>query len=168
MRERKYIRFDFAQALHTRATSAERRDYRIIARTRTSDPSLTRALARAVRSVATARAFAREASAQQPTQLRSIPDFPIYCASLRDSRLPVQEPSSRWRNCANTHATTREATAFAATSVSNRNGAHAHRNRIFLGRYHHIFVAWTLQASTSPRESRRESSDSLRVIRLKR
>jgi hypothetical protein len=46
MRERKYIRFDFAQALHTRATRAERRDYRIIARTRTSDHSLTRALAR--------------------------------------------------------------------------------------------------------------------------
>jgi hypothetical protein len=32
MRARKYIRFDFAQALHTRVTSAARRDYRIIAR----------------------------------------------------------------------------------------------------------------------------------------
>ena len=165
MRERKYIRFDFTQALHMRATSAERRDYRIIARTRTSDPSLTRALARAVHSVATAHAFAREASAQQPTQVRSIPDLPIYCASLRDSRLLVQEPSSRWRHCANTHATTREATAFAAMSVSNRNGAHAHRNRIFLGRHHHIFVAETLRSPTSPRESHPESSDSLRMIR---
>jgi hypothetical protein len=37
MRERKYIRFDFTQALHTLATSAERRDYRIIARTQASD-----------------------------------------------------------------------------------------------------------------------------------
>jgi hypothetical protein len=51
MREGKYIRFDFTQALHTRATRAERRDYRIIARTRTSDHSLTRALARAVHSL---------------------------------------------------------------------------------------------------------------------
>jgi hypothetical protein len=57
MRERKYIRFDFTQALHTRATSAERRDYRIIARTRASDHSSTRALAHAVHPVATARAF---------------------------------------------------------------------------------------------------------------
>jgi hypothetical protein len=37
MRERKYIRFDFTQALHTHATRVERGDYRIIARTRTSD-----------------------------------------------------------------------------------------------------------------------------------
>jgi hypothetical protein len=54
MRRRKYIRFDFTQALHTRATTAERRDYRIIARTRSPDHSLTRALARGVHSVATA------------------------------------------------------------------------------------------------------------------
>jgi hypothetical protein len=74
MREQKYIRFDFTQALHTRATTAERRDYRIIARTRSPDHSLTRALARAVHSVATPHASAREASAQQPAQVRSIPD----------------------------------------------------------------------------------------------
>jgi hypothetical protein len=41
MRRRKYIRFDFAQALHTRATRAERGDYRIIARAHGSDRSLT-------------------------------------------------------------------------------------------------------------------------------
>src|SRR5277367_5706195 len=57
MRERKYIRFDFTQALHMRATSAERRDYRIIVRTRTSDHSSTRALACVVHSIATAHAF---------------------------------------------------------------------------------------------------------------
>jgi hypothetical protein len=51
MRRRKYIRFDFAQALHTWATRVERSDYRIIARTPTSDRSLTRALVRAVHSV---------------------------------------------------------------------------------------------------------------------
>jgi hypothetical protein len=37
MREQKYIRFDFTQALHTRAIRTERRDYRIIARTQASD-----------------------------------------------------------------------------------------------------------------------------------
>jgi hypothetical protein len=51
MRGRKYIRFDFAQALHTQATSTERHDYRIIARTRRSHQSLTRALARSVHCV---------------------------------------------------------------------------------------------------------------------
>jgi hypothetical protein len=66
MRGRKYIRFDFAQALHTRATTAERRDHRIIARTCASDHSLTRALARGVHSFATPHTFTREASAQQP------------------------------------------------------------------------------------------------------
>jgi hypothetical protein len=51
MRGRKYIRFDFTQALHTHATCVEGSDYRIIARTRSSEHSLTRALARAVHSV---------------------------------------------------------------------------------------------------------------------
>jgi hypothetical protein len=48
MRRRRYIRFDFTQALHTRATSAERGDYRIIARARASDLSSTKAFARSV------------------------------------------------------------------------------------------------------------------------
>jgi hypothetical protein len=91
MRERKYIRFDFTQALHTRATGVERRDYRIIARTRASDHLSATALAHAVRFVATAHVFAREAPAQQPAQLCSLPDFPIYCAYLRDSRLLMQK-----------------------------------------------------------------------------
>jgi hypothetical protein len=45
MRWRRYIRFDFAQALHTRAMRGEHRDYRIIARARTFNRSLMRALA---------------------------------------------------------------------------------------------------------------------------
>ena len=108
MRERKYIRFDFTQALHTRATSAERRDYRIIARTRASDHSLTRALAHAVHSVATAHAFAREASAQQTTQARSIPDFPIYCARLRESLVARAEALHRARGTGLTRLRQRE------------------------------------------------------------
>ncbi|MGH6799689.1 MAG: hypothetical protein ACREDI_15060 [Roseiarcus sp.] len=65
-RVRKYIRFDFAQALHTRVTSAERHDYRIIARARASDVSLTKRSHAALHSVATPHAFAREPSAPQP------------------------------------------------------------------------------------------------------
>jgi hypothetical protein len=91
MREGKYIRFDFTQASRTRTTSAERRDYRIIARTR---PLIVRRrersrapltlLQRSTRS-------ARKASAQWLKQVRSSPDFPIYCAGLQDSRLLVQK-----------------------------------------------------------------------------
>jgi hypothetical protein len=64
--------------------------------------------------------------------------------------------------------TTREATTLTATSVPNRNDAHAHRNRIFLRRHYQIFVAEALQSPISPHESRRQSSDSARVIRLER
>ena len=168
MRRRKYIRFDFTQALHTRATTAERRDYRIIARTCASDHSLTRALAHDVHSVAAPYPFTREASAQQPEQVCSGPGLPIYIRRLRGSQLLVQQQFVVLANWSHARKITGEATALAATSVSNRNGAHADRNRIFLGRHHHIFVAETLQPPTSPRESRRESSDSRRVIRFER
>jgi hypothetical protein len=117
MRERKYIRFDFTQALHARTTGAERRDYRIIARTRTSDHSLARALARATHSVATLHVFAHEASAPQPAQARSIPDLPIYCAALRDSCLLVQQQFIALAESAHARKRAREATASAATSV---------------------------------------------------
>src|SRR3984957_182800 len=90
MRERKYIRFDFTQASHRRATRAEHRDYRIIARTQPSDPSSTRALAHAVHSVATARAFRAGRFCPSADAARSIPDSPIYCPDLRDSRLLVR------------------------------------------------------------------------------
>src|SRR5271168_2997816 len=45
--------------------------------------------------------------------------------------------------------------------------AHAARDRIFLHRRHHIFVVGTLQTRTHPLETRRESSDSRQVIRLR-
>jgi hypothetical protein len=57
MRERKYIRFDFTQALHTRSARAQHRDYRIIARTRTIDRSLMRSHGRVAYSIAIARMF---------------------------------------------------------------------------------------------------------------
>jgi hypothetical protein len=94
MRERRYIRFEFTQALYTRAIRAERRDYRIIARTRTSEPSTTRAFAHGVHAAAMVRPFAREASPKQRTQRQLIPVFPIYCGYLQDFRLRVQKQSA--------------------------------------------------------------------------
>src|ERR1700722_5217885 len=90
MRERKYIRFDFAQALYRRATRAERRDYRIIARTRASDPSSTERSRTPFPLLRRGARFARDASAHQATRARSILDSPIYCPDLRDSCLLVR------------------------------------------------------------------------------
>ena len=90
MRERKYIRFDFAQALYRRAARAERRDYRIIARTRASDPSSTERSRTPFTLLRWRARFARDASPHQPAQARSIPDLPIYYLDLRDSRLLVR------------------------------------------------------------------------------
>jgi hypothetical protein len=84
MRERKYIRFDFAQALHTRATSVERADYRIIARTRAVYHSLASALAYAVHFVTAARLHAAQTfcAALDASSFRS--SFAhIFCASPR-------------------------------------------------------------------------------------
>jgi hypothetical protein len=78
MRERKYIRFDFTQALHTRAIRAERRDYRIIARTHASDLDREKRLRPPFTSLRRRARFAREAFAQQATRVRSSPDFPLY------------------------------------------------------------------------------------------
>jgi hypothetical protein len=91
MRERKYIRFDFAQALHTRATRAERRDYRIIARTHASDLHRQERSCTPFTLLQRRAPLAREASAHHPMQVRSIPDFSIYCAGLQDSRLLMQK-----------------------------------------------------------------------------
>jgi hypothetical protein len=168
MRGRKYIRFDFTQAAHIGATHAEWRDYRIIARTRTSDHSVTRALTHAICFPGTAHAFEGEGSAQQPKHVRSIRGSPIYYRRLRGSRFFVQRRVAALAERSHARDTTRAATTLTATSVSNRNDAHAHRNRIFLRRHYQIFVAETLQSPISPHESRRQSSDSARVIRLKR
>jgi hypothetical protein len=70
--------------------------------------------------------------------------------------------SSRSGNSSHQREATREATTLAAASVSNRNDAHAHRDRIFLRRHCQIFVDETLQPPSSPRESRRQASDSQR------
>jgi hypothetical protein len=91
MRERKYIRFDFAQALHARATSVERHDYRIIARTQASDVHQQERSRTPFTLLQRRALFACKAPAGQLTQVRSIPDFPIYSACLQDSRLLVQK-----------------------------------------------------------------------------
>ena len=82
---------------------------------------------------------------------------------------------SEGRGCACKHnsspcgmrAKVEEARSVTKKSVSNRNDARVHRNRIFLRRCYQIFVDEMLQPSTSPRESLRESGDSQRdSIRL--
>jgi hypothetical protein len=90
MRERKYIRFDFTQALQALATSAERHDYRIIARTQASDIHRQERSCTPFTPLQRRASFARQASAHQLTQVCSILYFPIYRACLQDSRLLVQ------------------------------------------------------------------------------
>ena len=165
MRDRKYIRFDFTQALHTHATRFERDDYRIIARTRTSDPSSTRALARAVHSVATAHAFAREASAQQPTQVRSIPDSPINYGRLRGSLLLMQEPFIALREqLASARGNTRSENAGRGERIKSKRRACSSQSN-FSWELTSDFVTEALRSSASPRESQRESHDSQRDSR---
>jgi hypothetical protein len=88
--------------------------------------------------------FAHEASAQRRTQVRLILHLPIYSRHLRGSRLFVQKQSIARTEPRQARETMREATPFLATSVSNRNGEHAHRNRIFLRRRYQISVDETL------------------------
>src|SRR5580698_6572463 len=70
--------------------------------------------------------------------------------------------SPRLGNSSHQREAPHEATIVAATNVSNRNGAHAHRDRIFLRRRYQIFVDETLQQPASPHESRCEARDSQR------
>ena len=168
MRERKYIRFDFTQALHGRATRAERRDYRIIARTQASDSSSTRALAHAVHSVATARALRAGRFCPSADAARSILDSPIYCRTLRDSCLFVRrqfialaEPALRAKDSTSIQSIRRD-----ERIKSKRRICSSQSN--FSWELISDFVIEALRSSASPRESQRESHDSLRVIRLKR
>src|SRR5208282_1614216 len=57
--------------------------------------------------------------------------------------------SARRRNRSDAHHTAQMARRASAAIVSNRNDARAYRNRIFLGRRHHIFVVETLQTLAS-------------------
>jgi hypothetical protein len=160
MQARKYIRFVYAQELRRRAMSAKRHHYRIIARARApviqsqerSDMACSRAATRVK---------ARATQARRDARVRAlVPALPIFSAHLRGSRQMSARPRSCWWNRSQTHRTVRRATRLPPPSVPNRNGAHAHRNRIFLHRHHHIFVAGTLQARTATLETPRKSSDS--------
>jgi hypothetical protein len=168
MRERKYIRFDFTQALHRRATRAERRDYRIIARTRASDPSSTERSPAPFTVLRRRTRFARDAPTHQPTQAPSIPDLPIYCPNLRDSCLLVRrqfialpDPALRAQDSTSIKRIRRD-----ERIKSKRRACSSQSN--FSWELTSDFVTEALRSSASPRESQRESHDSLRVIRLKR
>jgi hypothetical protein len=166
MQARKYIRFDSTQELHTRAMSAKRRDYRIIARARAPDRSSTRSLAQ-VRERATTRTPGRATHARSRAHTRmQTPALPIFPRHLRGSRRHERAQVLVVAQLVQARQTVRDAMRLDAASVSNRNDAHAHRNRIFLHRRHHIFVVETLQTRAHSLETRRESSDSAQVIRL--
>jgi hypothetical protein len=166
MQARKYIRFDSTQELHTRVMSAKRRDYRIIARARAPDRSLTRSFAH-VRGRATTRTPGRATHARSGAHMRmQTPALPIFPWYLRGSRGHERAQVLVVAQLVQARQTVRGAMRLDAASVSNRNGAHAYRNRIFLHRRHHIFVVETLQTRARSLETRRESSDSAQVIRL--
>jgi len=74
--------------------------------------------------------------------------------------------SSRRRTRSDARHAAQMARRAGAAIVSNRNDAHAYRNRIFLGRPHHIFVVETLQTLASSLGTRCESSDSRGAIRF--
>ena len=158
--------FRATQELHTRVMSAKRRDYRIIARARAPDRSLTRSLAH-VRGRATTRTPGRATHARSGAHMRmQTPALPIFPWYLRGSRRHERAQVLVVAQLVQARQTVRGAMRLDAASVSNRNGAHAHRNRIFLHRRHHIFVVETLQTRARSLETRRESSDSAQVIRL--
>ena len=166
MQARKYIRFDSTQELHTRLMSAERCDYRIIARARAPDRSSMRALARGAWPHHNASGCACDPSGRPARTREGSPALPIFSGRLRGSirleRTHVFVPAERFQ----AHQTVRRAMRSPSAGVSNRNDALARRNRIFLHRCHHIFVVETLRTRASPPESRRESSDSGVLIRL--
>ncbi len=84
MRGQKYIRFNSMQELHTRVAGAEWLLYRIIARARTFDHSLTRALTSIAEPHRSASAFAGYACASRPTRARANSCFAhIFRASPR-------------------------------------------------------------------------------------
>src|SRR6201986_299598 len=94
------------------------------------------------------------------THVRSIPDFPIKYGRLRESLLLMQEQFVALTEQVSSAQGGARSNSKAATSVSNRNDAHAYRNRIFLRSRYQIFVDATLQQPASPRESRCEANDS--------
>jgi hypothetical protein len=95
-----------------------------------------------------------------------VPVFPYFPRLSEDRYVLRARMSLCSRSRPRQHQTVRGAMRSAAASVSNRNGAPACRNRIFLHRHHHILVVETFRTRASARESRRESSDSAYANRL--
>jgi hypothetical protein len=160
MRGRKYIRFDSAQELHPRDAGDERHDYRIIARARAFDRSLTRERATNAAprwSQTHSRATHRRGGR---CKRERVPALPIYSGRLQGSRAVVRKQASPPPKPISGASKSVEERRATAASVSIRNGARVDRNRIFLGSRHHIFVVETLQRRASPLNSPCDSSDS--------
>jgi hypothetical protein len=160
MQARKYIRFDSTQELLARAISAKGGDYRIIARARSAVRSRTRTFARNAWPRPDAIRQGRNSSAQWRPSRGPIPALPLFSGRLRRATwlsrtraFVLAEPPLSLLDSA-------KCGRSGSASVSNRNGARACRNRIFLHRRDHIFVVERLQTRAMTHESLRESSDS--------
>jgi len=147
--------------------SAEGSDYRIIARAWALDRTSRRTLAPNAGPLPDAIEQPRASTTRQrliPGLIPALPMFSRYLQrSVRLARAHVFLLAQLVSSASDSGVGDRSRSA----SVSNRNGAHARRNRIFLHRRHHIFVVQTLRTWASARESLRESSESARLIRLK-
>jgi len=167
MRERKYIRFDFTQALHTRATRAERRDYRIIARTQPSDIHRQERSCTPFTLLQRRACVAREASAQQPTQGRLIPVFPIYYTGLHDRRLLAQTPFIALAKLALRAYNGQKAKSIRRDErIKSKRRARSSQSN-FSSRSPSHFCCQDVAIADSPAHRTRESIDSRRVIRLR-
>jgi hypothetical protein len=145
---------------------AERGDYRIIARARAADRSSMRVTARIAQPITT-RTHERAMRARGAVRVRSlILAAAIYSRLLRGERQHERTEVIVLAEAAQPGQPMPKAARSVAARVSNRNGANARRNRIFLHRRHHIFVVATLQTRADSLETRCESSDSPLLIRL--
>jgi hypothetical protein len=146
--------------------SAERSDYRIIARARAPDRSSRRTLAPNAWPLPNASEHARDTCAQQRSMRGLIPALSIFSGGLRRSIWLVRAYVLVLAQPLLSASDSAKGGRLRSASVPNRNGARARRNRIFLHRRHHIFVVQTLRTWALARESPRESRDSARLIRL--
>jgi hypothetical protein len=91
---------------------------------------------------------------------------PLFLWRLRGSMGTSSRKSSYERNKPEAASNGVTSKHLAGAGVSNRNAAHALRNRIFLHRRHQVFIVSTLQPRTTALGTGPESSDSAQVSRI--
>jgi hypothetical protein len=95
-----------------------------------------------------------------------IPAPPLFLWHLRGSRGAISRKSPYARGKPEAASDGVTSKHLAGVGISNRNAAHALRDRIFLHRRHQIFVVSTLQPRTTALGTGLESSDSAQVSRI--